>query len=227
MSVTIESDFDPLFTDLRDFPGDEFSSDYFKEMLLSHIFGPSVVKFIILRNNRRRKLHAVIDCLFFSGGRQPPVITKFLQRDLVNPDEVKFQQYRGFSLPCEAKGSNLTWLWQHNGKKITILYGYPFSLGKSGTLIGRYLEAKHSGTYQCFVRDQVTGFQVFSRKLKVAVTGRNLLYFYYHILGTGMMPAEGNSHYLQLASWTRVFFLSFFFFIYLLFFLENPSLPRV
>lgn len=103
-----------------------------------------------------------------------------------------------------------------------MFYGHQFSLGKSGNLIGRYLEAKHSGTYQCFVRDQVTGFQVFSRKLKVAVTGRNLLYFYYHILATGMMPAEGNSHYLQLASWTRVFFLSFFLFIYYFFWKIHP-----
>ena len=162
-------------------------------MLLSHIFGPSVVKFIILSNNRRSKLHAVIDCLFFfSGGRQPPVITNFLQSDLVKPDEVKFRQKDGFSLPCEAKGSNLTWLWQHNGKKVTILH--PFSLDENGTLIGHDLGAKHSGTYQCFVRDQVTGIQVFSRKLKVAVTGKNLLYFYYQILATGMMPAEGNSN---------------------------------
>ncbi|XP_067024144.1 fibronectin type III domain-containing protein-like isoform X2 [Acropora muricata] len=105
-----------------------------------------------------------------TGGRQPPVITNFLQSDLVKPDEVKFQQKDGFSLPCEAKGCNLTWLWQHNGKNITMFYGHQFSLGKSGILTGRYLEAKHSGTYQCFVRDQVTGFQVFSRKLKVAVT---------------------------------------------------------
>lgn len=103
-----------------------------------------------------------------------------------------------------------------------MFYGHQFSLGKSGILTGRYLEAKHSGTYQCFVRDQVTGFQVFSRKLKVAVTGRNLLYFYYHILSTGMMPAEGNSYYLQLASWTRVFFLSFFH-LFIIFF--GKSIP--
>ena len=33
-------------------------------MLLSYIFGPSVVKYDILSNNRRSKLHAVIDCPF-------------------------------------------------------------------------------------------------------------------------------------------------------------------
>ena len=42
----------------------EFSSEYFTEMLLSYIFGPSVVKYGILSNNRRSKLHVVIDCLF-------------------------------------------------------------------------------------------------------------------------------------------------------------------
>ena len=147
-------------------------------MLHSYIFGLSVVKYGILSNNRRCKLHAVIDCLFFfSGTRQPPVITKFLQSDLVKPDEVKFQRYRGFTLPCEAKGSNLTWLWQHNGKNITMFYGYPSLRLESGTLIGRSLEAKHSGTYQCFVRDQVTGIQVFSRRLKVAVTGKKSVAF--------------------------------------------------
>ena len=34
-------------------------------MLLSYTFEPSVVKYGILSNNRRSKLHAVIDCLFF------------------------------------------------------------------------------------------------------------------------------------------------------------------
>ena len=35
-------------------------------MLLSYIFGLGVFKHDILSNNRRSKLHAVIDCLFFS-----------------------------------------------------------------------------------------------------------------------------------------------------------------
>ena len=46
-------------------PKTEFSSEYFTEMLLSKIFRPSVVKYGILSDNRRSKLHAVIDCLFF------------------------------------------------------------------------------------------------------------------------------------------------------------------
>jgi len=42
-----------------------YSSEYFTEMLLSYIFGASVVKYDILSNNRSSKQHAVIDCLFF------------------------------------------------------------------------------------------------------------------------------------------------------------------
>ena len=49
--------------EIRDFPG-EFSSEHFTEMLLSYLFGPSVIKYGILSNNRRGKLHAVIGCLF-------------------------------------------------------------------------------------------------------------------------------------------------------------------
>ena len=72
MRVTIESklttnsvDFDPIFHDLRDFLEMQFSSEYFTEMLLRNIFGPSMVKCDILSNKRRSKLHAVIDCLSF------------------------------------------------------------------------------------------------------------------------------------------------------------------
>ena len=39
--------------------------EYFTEMLLSYIIGPSMVKYDILSNYRPRKLHAVIDCLIF------------------------------------------------------------------------------------------------------------------------------------------------------------------
>jgi len=102
--------------------------------------------------------------------RQPPMITKFSPKDLINPDEVKYRKSNGFSLPCEALGSNLTWTWEHNGEPITAFYGYPFSLSQDGTLRGNYLRAEHSGTYQCFVKDEVTSITVFSRKLQVAVT---------------------------------------------------------
>ena len=43
-----------------------FFRKYFAEMLLGYIFGPSVVKYGILSDNRHNKLQAVIDCLFFN-----------------------------------------------------------------------------------------------------------------------------------------------------------------
>ena len=43
----------------------ELSLEYFTEMLLSFIFGPSVVKYDMLSNNCRSKIHAVVDCPFF------------------------------------------------------------------------------------------------------------------------------------------------------------------
>ena len=73
MSVTIESELTRNFTDfdptsaliLETSPEKELSSEYFTEMLLSYIFGSSVVKYGILSSKRCSKLHAVIDCLFF------------------------------------------------------------------------------------------------------------------------------------------------------------------
>ena len=47
-------------------------------MLLSDIFGPSVVKYDILGNNRRSKLHAVIDCLFLYKFLQPLLLALYL-----------------------------------------------------------------------------------------------------------------------------------------------------
>ena len=46
-------------------------------------------------------------------------------------------------------------------------------LSEDGTLKGNYLSTEHSGTYQCLVRDQITGIEVFSRRVQVAVTGKN------------------------------------------------------
>ena len=99
------------------------------------------------------------------------MITDFLQRDLVNPDEVKFNAEVGFRLPCKATGSNLTWTWEHNGKAIDHFDGRPFSLSEDGTLTGHYLRASDGGTFQCFVKDEATGNVTFSRKLRVEVTG--------------------------------------------------------
>ncbi|KAL9959374.1 hypothetical protein ACROYT_G032693 [Oculina patagonica] len=100
----------------------------------------------------------------------PPVITDFLQKDLVNPEDVKFRAEVGFRLPCKATGSNLKWTWEHNGTAIAAYDGRPVTLSDDGTLTGSYLLATDSGTYQCFVRDEATGNVAFSRKLKVAVT---------------------------------------------------------
>ena len=63
--TTNSADLDPMFPELSQ--RRMFSSEYFTEMLLSYIFGPSVVKYDVLSNNRRSKLHAVIDCLVFDN----------------------------------------------------------------------------------------------------------------------------------------------------------------
>jgi len=82
MSLKIKSEpttksahFDPIFADLRDFLQTEFSSEYFQKMLLSYVFRPSVVKYGILGNNRRSKLHAVIDYLFYSVTPTPKCLS--------------------------------------------------------------------------------------------------------------------------------------------------------
>ena len=113
-----------------------------------------------------------VEQFLFSAVRPPPIITKFSPKDLINPDEVKFNKPKAFSLPCQATGLNLTWTWKHNGTKIPNNFRY--KLSEDGTLTGSYLNAEHSGTYQCFVKDEETGVEVFSRKLQVAVTGRYL-----------------------------------------------------
>lgn len=100
------------------------------------------------------------------------MITNFPKEDLVKPEDVKFKSDLGFTLPCNATGSNLTWTWKHNGTAIT--ESSHFDLSEDGTLTGKVLSAIHSGTYQCFVKDEVTGAMAFSRKLKVAVTGTNV-----------------------------------------------------
>ena len=112
-----------------------------------------------------------------SAQSNPPVITDFLQKDLVNPEDVKFRAEVGFTLPCKATGSNLKWSWEHNGTAIEAYNGRPFTLSEDGTLTGSVLVATDSGTYQCFVKDEVTGAVAFSRKLKVAVTGTRIQTF--------------------------------------------------
>ena len=106
----------------------------------------------------------------------PPRIVNFTTKDLLAPEDVKFSRQNALKLPCDAVGSNLQWTWKHNGTAITT--GGKFTVGADGTLYGSYLESAQSGNYQCFVRDTVTGIETFSRKIQVAVTGKES--FQYH-----------------------------------------------
>ena len=106
----------------------------------------------------------------------PPRIVNFPTKDLLAPEDVKFSRQNALKLPCDAVGSNLQWTWKHNGTAITT--GGKFTVGASGTLYGSYLESAQSGHYQCFVRDTVTLIETFSRKIRVAVTGKES--FQYH-----------------------------------------------
>ena len=106
----------------------------------------------------------------------PPRIVNFPTKDLLAPEDVKFSRQNALKLPCDAVGSNLQWTWKHNGTAITT--GGKFAIGVDGTLYGSYLESAQSGNYQCFVRDNVTGIETFSRKIQVAVTGKES--FPYH-----------------------------------------------
>ena len=63
----------------------EVSSEYFTEMLLSYIFGPSVVRYNILSNNSSGTLHAVINCVFFKEQLALPLVIKL--RCLPPPNE--------------------------------------------------------------------------------------------------------------------------------------------
>ena len=117
---------------------------------------------------------------FFSGQGSkpaPPQITEFSQNDLVAPDEVKFRDNVNWqlNLPCRATGSNkLSWEWWHNDRKIEPrkFESNNWQLSQDGTLSAKGLSISDSGTYQCFVTDTVTGVKTFSRKLRVAVTGK-------------------------------------------------------
>ena len=107
----------------------------------------------------------------------PPRIVNFPTKDLLAPEDVKFTKKDALKLPCDAVGSNLQWIWKHNGTEITM--GGKFTLGVDGTLYGSYLESAQSGHYQCFVSDTVNNIETFSRKIQVAVTGKES--FQYHL----------------------------------------------
>ena len=108
----------------------------------------------------------------------PPRIVNFPTKDLLAPEDVKFSRQNALKLLCDAVGSNLQWTWKHNGTAITA--GGKFTVGADGTLYGSYLESAQSGNYQCFVRDTVTGIETFSRKIQVAVTGKESLQYHWY-----------------------------------------------
>ena len=108
----------------------------------------------------------------------PPRIVNFPTKDLLAPEDVKFSRQNALKLPCDAVGNNLQWTWKHNGTAITT--GGKFAIGVDGTLYGSYLESAQSGNYQCFVRDTVTGIETFSRKIQVAVTGKESFQYHWH-----------------------------------------------
>jgi len=92
-----------------------------------------------------------------------------MTRDLLAPGDVKFGKKNALKLPCNAVGNNLQWTWKHNDSVIST--SVKFTIDANGTLHGSYLESAHSGHYQCFVNDSVSGVETFSRKIMVAVTG--------------------------------------------------------
>ena len=47
-------------------------------------------------------------------------------------------------------------------------------------MLFRSLESAQSGNYQCFVKDTVTGIETFSRKIQVAVTGKESLQYHWY-----------------------------------------------
>ena len=106
---------------------------------------------------------------------EPPRITKFLAKDLLAPEDVKFKTDNAMRLPCAASGNNLKWTWKHNDTEIPaekIQHGNQYKVSADGTLIGSNLGSSESGKYQCIVKDTVTNVETFSRKIQVAVTGK-------------------------------------------------------
>ena len=94
---------------------------------------------------------------------------------MINPEEVKFRIDNALVLPCGAVGENLKWIWKLNDTELPeAAFGQfgKFKLSNDGTLTGSTLRSSESGTYQCIVRDTVSNAETFSRKIKVAVTGK-------------------------------------------------------
>ena len=93
----------------------------------------------------------------------------FLDKDLVNPDDVQFRY--GLTLPCSASGNNITYEWKFNGISIKSIdpTGAIFKISPSGTLFKKYPDENNNGKYQCYVSN--SRGSSFSREIAVKVTG--------------------------------------------------------
>ena len=90
----------------------------------------------------------------------------FLDKDLVNPDDVIFKD--GLTLPCSASGNNITYKWKFNGIFVNPA-GAIFKISPSGTLFKKYPDESSNGKYQCYVSN--SRGSSFSREIAVKVTG--------------------------------------------------------
>ena len=93
----------------------------------------------------------------------------FLDKDLVNPDDVQFRY--GLTLPCSASGNNITYEWKFNGISIKSIdpTGLIFKISSSGMLFKQNPDEKSNGKYQCYVSN--SRGSSFSREIEVKVTG--------------------------------------------------------
>ena len=93
----------------------------------------------------------------------------FLDKDLVNPDDVTFKD--GLTLPCSAIGGNIKYHWKFNDRYVRHIdpAGIIFKISPSGTLFKKYADESSNGKYQCFVSN--TKGSSFSRQIEVRVTG--------------------------------------------------------
>ena len=86
----------------------------------------------------------------------------FLDRDLVNPDDVTPKG--GLKLLCNATGGNIKYQWKFKGDYIKSVFISP-----SGTLSKKYPDESSNGKYQCYVSN--SRGSSFSREIDVKVTG--------------------------------------------------------
>ena len=98
---------------------------------------------------------------------EPPRIVDFPENDMDKPGDVT--RKTGLTIPCGAKGSGLEWEWKFNDDTTKAIYKIDT---KTGTLTKANVGRADDGTFQCFVKNAVG--TMFSRKLKVKVTGKLL-----------------------------------------------------